>query len=254
MGGWVKLYRKALDNPIVCKDAEHLAIWIYLLLSATHTPIERVFNGEKIILQPGQLIRCTATISSKLRVSNSKVNRVLKCFESDKQIERLTKRHGTLFTLLNWSDYQANEKPNEEQMEDQWKTNERPVETNKKLRSKEVKEINNKDSTFQNIINEYTTNEQLIDALNAFVSMRKDIKKPLTERAINMLLTKLTKLSKDDDCLKIKLLDQSVFHNWQDIFPLKEDGIKAEQIDRPLSMQEIQKAALQMARQKEGRR
>ena len=107
---------------------------------------------------------------------------------------------------------------------------------------------------FQEIIISYTTNEQLIEALNAFILMRKGIKKPLSERAINMLLKKLSELCKEDDELKIKLIDQSIFHNWQDVFPLKEDGIKPEQTNKPLSMAEMQKAALELARQKEGRK
>ena len=33
MEGWIKLHRKMLDNPIVCKDSDYLAVWIYLLLT-----------------------------------------------------------------------------------------------------------------------------------------------------------------------------------------------------------------------------
>ena len=36
-----------------------------------------------------------------------------------------------------------------------------------------------------------------------------------------MLLDKLDKLTNDDD-LKIAILNQSIFHNWQGVFELKE--------------------------------
>mgnify|MGYP003290536754 CR=1 FL=1 len=53
MEGWIKLHRKILDNPIIFKDKDYLAIWIYLLLNATHKEIPALFKGKKIILQKG---------------------------------------------------------------------------------------------------------------------------------------------------------------------------------------------------------
>ena len=52
MEGYIKLHRKILDNPIVCKDAEYFAVWIYLLLNATHKEIDMVFKGKRITLKP----------------------------------------------------------------------------------------------------------------------------------------------------------------------------------------------------------
>lgn len=133
--GWVKIHRKILLNPVVCKDSDHFAVWMYLILEATHKDTPKIFNGEKITLHPGQLIRCLETISTKLHVSKSKVNRILKVLKSEKQIETLSKRHGTLFTLLNWSEYQATETQNETPVENQRKTNETPVERNKNVKN-----------------------------------------------------------------------------------------------------------------------
>jgi hypothetical protein len=52
MEGFVKLHRKILDNPIVCKDAEYFAVWIYLLLNATHKEIDMIFKGKRTTLKP----------------------------------------------------------------------------------------------------------------------------------------------------------------------------------------------------------
>lgn len=52
MEGWVKLHRKLLDNPIVCKDSDHLAVWIYLMLNATHKEYDVLFNNKRITLKP----------------------------------------------------------------------------------------------------------------------------------------------------------------------------------------------------------
>ena len=56
MEGWIKVHRKILENPIVCKDSDYFSVWTYLLLNATHKEIPAVFKGKKILLQPGQLI------------------------------------------------------------------------------------------------------------------------------------------------------------------------------------------------------
>lgn len=162
--GWVKIHRKILLNPVVCKDSDHFAVWMYLILEATHKDTPKIFNGEKITLHPGQLIRCLETISTKLHISKSKVYRILKVLKSEKQIETLSKRHGTLFTLLNWNEYQASETPNETPVENQWKTSETPVERNKNV--KNVKNVKNKDNkefvppTIEEI-NSYITEKEL---------------------------------------------------------------------------------------------
>ena len=66
--GYVRLYRKLLDNPVVCKDADHIAVWVYLLLNATWKSLEMMFEGSTITLNPGQLITGRKAISSKIAV------------------------------------------------------------------------------------------------------------------------------------------------------------------------------------------
>lgn len=108
--GWVKSYRKELDNPIVCKDADHFAVWNYLILIATHSEYDTLFGKKRITLKPGQLIVGRKMISSKFKISESKVQRILKTFESEHQIEQhINKCTGRLITILNWGKYQESE-------------------------------------------------------------------------------------------------------------------------------------------------
>ena len=69
MEGWIKMHRKILDNPIICKDSDYLSVWIYLLLNATHKEIPAIFKGQKITLQKGQLITGRKSISNQLKIS-----------------------------------------------------------------------------------------------------------------------------------------------------------------------------------------
>ena len=61
---------------------------------------------------------------------------------------------------------------------------------------------------------------KLLSALRAFDQMRTRIKKPMTERAKELLLAKLQTFPSRD---WISILDQSVMSSWQGIFPLGGD-------------------------------
>ena len=141
--GYIKLYRKTLENPIIMKDSEHLAVWTYLLMEATHKEIPNLFKGKKIMLQPGQLITGTKSIGENLKIHYVKVHRILSEFESEKQIEKQTSNKNSLISIVKWNDYQVNENQNETQMKSNCKATEKQLKTNnnnKNIRNKEIKE------------------------------------------------------------------------------------------------------------------
>lgn len=148
MNGWIKIHRKLLDNPIVAKDSDYLSVWIYMLLNASHEGYPALFNGEKILLQPGQLITGRIAISSKLNIQESKVKRILIAFENDQQIERVRSNKNSLITILNWSKYQSSDQQNDQPMTNERPASDRQVTTNKNeenvTEGKEGKEDKNK--------------------------------------------------------------------------------------------------------------
>ena len=107
--GYIKLHRKTLDNPVIMKNAEHVAIWIYLLLEATHKKYDVLFNGKRITLLPGQLITGRNVIAKALKVNSSNVQRILNEFEIEQQIEQQTTNKNRLITILKWNEYQTTE-------------------------------------------------------------------------------------------------------------------------------------------------
>lgn len=70
-------------------------------------------------------------------------------------------------------------------------------------------------------IENFTDNSKLKDTIFDFIKMRKLSKKPMTDRALSMLLNKL---SKYNDEIKIKMLEQSIMKNWLDVYELKSDN------------------------------
>lgn len=135
MEGWIKVYRQMLDNPIVCKDSDHIAVWIYLLLNATHTEYDTLFKGKRITLQKGQLITGTISISKKIKINKDKVQRILKKFEIDKQIEQQTSNKNRLITILNWDKYQITDKQVDKQVINNCETTDKQVITNKNIKN-----------------------------------------------------------------------------------------------------------------------
>jgi len=131
MEGWIKIHRKILDNPIICKDSDYLAVWIYLLLNATHKEMPALFKGEKITLKPGQLITGRKSIADKLKISESKIFRIINEYKSEQQIEQQTSNKNSLITIVNWDKYQQSEQQIETQMNNKRTTTEQQVNTNK---------------------------------------------------------------------------------------------------------------------------
>lgn len=150
MEGWIKVYRQMLDNPIVCKDSDHIAVWIYLLLNATHTEYDTLFKGKRTTLQKGQLITGTISISKKLKINKDKVQRILKRFEIDKQIEQQTSNKNRLITILNWDKYQIVDKQFDKQVISKCKTTDKQVITNKNIKNiKNEKNVDKYDSVIE---------------------------------------------------------------------------------------------------------
>ena len=92
-----------------------------------------------------------------------------------------------------------------------------------------TKELTTKKSTtrkrkrsLMDMVAEYTEHDGIRESLAGFIDMRKTIKKPLSERALKMIMNKLDKIAKSDD-EKVLIVNQSVLHCWQDVYPYKSD-------------------------------
>lgn len=135
MQGWIKLFRMILDNPIVTKDSDYFAVWIYLLLLATHQEKDVLFKGKRITLKKGQLITGRKEIAKKFKIDESKVQRILKSFENEHQIEQQSGNRNRLVTIVSWEDYQQIEQQNEQQVNNNCTTDEQQVNTNKNVKN-----------------------------------------------------------------------------------------------------------------------
>ena len=98
--------------------------------------------------------------------------------------------------------------------------NTKVLNTNNKKVSKEQssKPVEN----FDSIIEEATESEELRSALIEFVKFRKLVKKPMTNKALELIISKLNRLGSSDR-EKVEIINQSIERGWAGVFALKSD-------------------------------
>ena len=87
------------------------------------------------------------------------------------------------------------------------------------------KEKNKKRKTFEEVIAENNCSEELESTVRDFIDMRKTIKKPMTSKALELLFKNLEKLTNLEE-EKIAILNQSIEHSWQTVYPLKTNNMR----------------------------
>lgn len=70
-------------------------------------------------------------------------------------------------------------------------------------------------------IAKFTAHEPLRKALEDFRAMRERIRKPLTGRALELILRELENLAPNNPALQVEIVNQSVMRGWQSVFALK---------------------------------
>jgi len=139
-GGWVKLSRDTLDDPLLNKDPEYLALWVCLLCAAAFEPTPALFGGHRIILQPGQLTTGRRQLAVNSKISESKVQRILSAFENAQLIEQQASNKNRLISIVSWSSLQDSEQQNERQMNNERTTSEQQANTLEEIKNKRTKE------------------------------------------------------------------------------------------------------------------
>ena len=109
------------------------------------------------------------------------------------------------------------------------------IDTDKKKKKKSAK------ADLDGMINSFTENGELREALKAFLDMRKSIKKPIqTEYAFKLALNKLKQLS-DIDSIRIEIVNQSVEHNWRTFYTLQNSYRTNTEVEMPDYMKQQEK-------------
>ena len=71
----------------------------------------------------------------------------------------------------------------------------------------------------------YSEDNSLNEAIKDFIAHRKALKKPMTDKAVDLFLKKLDKMADTSD-LKIALINNAIEHGWLSVYPLKDEEKK----------------------------
>lgn len=118
---------------------------------------------------------------------------------------------------------------------------EKDIEIDKDIDTDTKKKKKSAKADLDGMINSFTENEELREALKAFLDMRKSIKKPIqTEYAFKLALNKLKQLS-DIDSIRIEIVNQSVEHNWRTFYTLQNSYRTNTEVEMPEYMKKQEK-------------
>ena len=202
-------------------DGNMLKLWLYLLLKAQQFEDTR-YKG--IELKTGQLVTGRKQISADTGLSEREVRTCLNRLKSTNEIAIKSTNKYSVITILKYDYYQSNDPYGVQQIDqqtDQQSTNNRPSSDQQSTTSN--KDKRDKREREKDIYNKaLDCSPEFAEALSAFEEMRKKIRKPLTEKAKQMILDKLSKMAMDEET-QIKILNQSTMNSWQGVFPLSED-------------------------------
>lgn len=206
--GWISVHRQ-LEDHWLWEDKPYAKgqAWVDLLMLANHEDNKFLLGNELMEVKAGSFVTSISKLCKKWGWSNTKVIKFLDVLEAEKMIKRKSDTKKTVITIENYSVYQES------------KTKKRRKNDAETMQ----KHTNNNDNNENNII--YNADPQLDKAIKEFIKFRREMKKPMTDHAIELLINKLNKLSSDTS-EQIEILNQSMLNGWQGIFPLKESGKK----------------------------
>ena len=214
--GWIKIDRGLLDSSIwnTGEPFTKGQAWIDLLLSANFEDTEEIVGYETIKVPRGSFMTTTRELSQRWRWSVAKTAQFLLFLTSQRMIKKNANTKRTLITIIKYSDFQ--DKPNTKRTQAERKPNTGRTQ-NENLLYKERREEG------KNIRKGYFDNPDLEKAFLDFIEMRKAIKAPMTDRAIELAIMNLDKLAGDNDRKKIAIINQSIMHSWKGLFDIKEE-------------------------------
>ncbi len=116
-GGWVKLYRKLLDDPL-WKNCNHAqkTILITLLLLANHKPNRWIFKSEKYEVKEGEFITSLASLAEETKCSIMQIRTALAKFEKYDFLTYQSTKQNRLIKIKNWAKYQCIEQLEKEHL------------------------------------------------------------------------------------------------------------------------------------------
>lgn len=226
MNNWFKFHRNMFKNPMIMKDGETLAVWVWLLGNAAFGEKRVFFDRVDRELNSCELVTTAKTIANELKINESKVNRVLKMLENEKLIERQTTNRNTLIRVSNWEEYKSDEKQNEEQATNKRKTNDKQLKCNRQpdeerataTQEPKKQKKENDLQLLERLLPSYSFSEPLSEKVMEWIEYKVSRKEEYVEQGMKSLLKRISsKAQSNGDFAVMDLIDMSMANNWKGI-------------------------------------
>ena len=197
------------------QDANTLQMFIHLIINANVSEA----SFQTIVVQRGQLVTSQDHLAKDLGTSRQSVRTALKHLISTNEITIKSYPKFSVITVVNYDRYQRKQPSN------QPATNQQLTSNQPQYKKDITNVISKNERSKEDIFADFAQGDEvLLDALQKFEKMRKDIRKPLSADAKNLLLKKLQKFPHSQ---WVDVLEQSILNSWQGLYPLdKEKGGK----------------------------
>ena len=107
MEGWIRVWRKILDNPLWSeKPFSKGQAWIDLILLANHKDNQLLLGNSVVTIRRGQLHTSELNLSRRWGWSRKKTRAFLSLLDNQKMATTKGTSKGTTITIANYSDYQ----------------------------------------------------------------------------------------------------------------------------------------------------
>ena len=104
--GWIREYRKLLDNPIIKKPL-YCHLWNTLLLLAQHEKHSFIWKNNLRTLEPGQLLTGRKQLAEQTGISEGHIETILNYLENQQQIIQQKTNKFRIISIINWALYQS---------------------------------------------------------------------------------------------------------------------------------------------------
>ena len=185
--GWVSIYRQIFDNKDL-KDNNHLLIFIYMVVHASHKPAIVTYRKKRITLKRGQLSVTVKDLSNRFNLSVKTIRTILKNLEVANTLAHTLYKQLSVYTIVNYDKFQDNDL------------------SKVKLIGKETGKQNNK----------YYTNTTSIDKNMLSLSNMTNTPKKITIPTLQDLKTKIIEKPKEKNEWEImrEKLDAEDYEKW----------------------------------------
>lgn len=106
--GWVSIYRQLFDNKDL-KDNNHIVIFLYMIVHASHKPAIVTYRNKRITLKRGQLAITVKDLAKRFNLSIKNVRTILKNLEVANTLAHTLHRQLSVYTIVNYNKFQDND-------------------------------------------------------------------------------------------------------------------------------------------------